>query len=207
MGVPTYYGGIGEYHFVDGRSGAIETKLYSSTSQIVLLLHRFLIQVQASDWVVRCIVLDSPSVHTSDRMEALCDIWGVAIELSSARASEENAVAERAVREHAPIDAPIEDPADAVSGKSKGKAKADGDQPAKPIKDYDNQPAGRVAESRGSLQAKSKHMDLRVYFLRQKIEDDEIAIKWCETSKMIADLGTKLLPEDRFNRLYDQLID
>ena len=100
MGVPTYYGGIGEYHFVDGRSGAIETKLYSSTSQVVLLLHRFLIQVQASDWVVRCIVLDSPSVHTSDRMEALCDIWGVAIELSSARASEENAVAERAVREH-----------------------------------------------------------------------------------------------------------
>ena len=40
MGVPTYYGGIGEYHFVDGRSGAIETKLYSSTSQVVLLQRR-----------------------------------------------------------------------------------------------------------------------------------------------------------------------
>ena len=46
-------------------------------------------------------------------------------------------------------------------------------------------------------------MDLRVYFLRQKVEDDEIALRWCETTKMVADLGTKLLPEDQFVFLRD----
>ena len=46
-------------------------------------------------------------------------------------------------------------------------------------------------------------MDLRVYYLRQKVEDDEVALKWCETTKMIADLGTKLLPEDQFVFLRD----
>ena len=68
---------------------------------------------------------------------------------------------------------------------------------------YDNQPAGRIAESRGSLQGRSRHMDIRTYYLRQQVEDDNIKLKWIETRKMIADLGTKLLDEKTFVFLRD----
>ena len=51
----------------------------------------------------------------------------------------------------------------------------------------------QVAENRGSLAKRSKAIDIRVFSIRNRIEDDEVQLKLISTLKMIADCGTKAL--------------
>ena len=48
---------------------------------------------------------------------------------------------------------------------------------------------------------KSKHLDVRYFFVRQKVEEERIKIHWVETKDQLADLFTKALPEDQHWRL------
>jgi hypothetical protein len=57
----------------------------------------------------------------------------------------------------------------------------------------DNQPAIQIAEGRRNLASKTKHMDIRVWKLRERIDDQEIALVYCSTVDMLADIGTKAL--------------
>ncbi len=67
----------------------------------------------------------------------------------------------------------------------------------------DNQPAIRVAENKGTLLRKSKSLDIRVYGLRNRIEDQKIEMKYIETLRQVADLGTKALGVKQFEFLRD----
>lgn len=67
----------------------------------------------------------------------------------------------------------------------------------------DNQPAIAVAEGNRNLASKTKHMDIRVWKLRERIDDHEIVLQFCSTHDMLADIGTKALGVCTFEYLRD----
>jgi hypothetical protein len=62
----------------------------------------------------------------------------------------------------------------------------------------DNESAIKIANNRGSLGQTSRAMDLRTLSTRNRIEDHEIRTNYRRTDKMVADMGTKALPEKPF---------
>jgi hypothetical protein len=69
----------------------------------------------------------------------------------------------------------------------------------------DNQSAIRIAMNRGSLAKKTRAMEVRVLSIRNKVEDMRVVPQYLETTKMIADIGTKSLDPRHFCELRDKL--
>lgn len=66
-----------------------------------------------------------------------------------------------------------------------------------PIRIYnDNQGAQQIA-CNPVLHRKTKHIDVRYHFIRQKVEDNVIELKHLPTTDMIADICTKALPKPK----------
>jgi hypothetical protein len=57
----------------------------------------------------------------------------------------------------------------------------------------DNQSAIKIAMNRGSLAKKTRATEIRVFSVRNKIEDMKVVPIYIETFKMLADLGTRAL--------------
>ena len=79
-------------------------------------------------------------------------------------------------------------------------------QPLKsPIRLYsDNQSAITIAYG-NQLHTRTKHFDIRHYFLRDTIENNQITIQYSLTNEMLADILTKGLPGPKFKSLVDKL--
>jgi hypothetical protein len=69
----------------------------------------------------------------------------------------------------------------------------------------DNQAAIHIANNRGALAKKTRAMDLRTLAVRNKVEDLKVIPIYCETLKMLADIGTKALDPTRFEILRDAM--
>jgi hypothetical protein len=69
----------------------------------------------------------------------------------------------------------------------------------------DNTAAIQISNNRGSLGKASRAMDLETLTIRNRIEDHQIATQFCSTLNMIADIGTKALPEALFVKLRDMM--
>ena len=69
----------------------------------------------------------------------------------------------------------------------------------------DNQAAIRVAYNNGSMNSKVRHVDLRVFKIRELIESKEVVLEYCKSQRMIADIGTKALPAPQFHELRKRL--
>ena len=69
----------------------------------------------------------------------------------------------------------------------------------------DNQAAIQIAINRGALAKKTRAMEMRTLTIRNKIEDMKVIPLYCETLKMLADLGTKALDPTRFEILRDAI--
>jgi hypothetical protein len=69
----------------------------------------------------------------------------------------------------------------------------------------DNQAAIQIANNRGALAKKTRAMDMRTLTVRNKIEDLKVIPVYCETLKMLADIGTKALDPTRFEILRDAM--
>jgi hypothetical protein len=69
----------------------------------------------------------------------------------------------------------------------------------------DNQAAIQIATNRGALAKKTRAMEMRTLTIRNKIEDMKVIHLYCETMKMLADLGTKALDPTRFEILRDAI--
>ena len=69
----------------------------------------------------------------------------------------------------------------------------------------DNQSAIKIAMNRGSLAKKTRATEIRVFSIRNKIEDMKVVPIYLETTKMLADLGTKALDPKIFCALRDVL--
>jgi hypothetical protein len=64
----------------------------------------------------------------------------------------------------------------------------------------DNQSTIRIAKNEGST-GRSKHIDLYLHFLRDRIKSCDVDIVYKETQHMIADILTKPLPKDSYHRM------
>ena len=65
----------------------------------------------------------------------------------------------------------------------------------------DNQ--GAVALSKNPrYHARTKHVDIKYHFVRDKFENGEIILTYCYTNDMIADMLTKALPRTLFERFH-----
>ena len=69
----------------------------------------------------------------------------------------------------------------------------------------DNQSAQTIVNNRGSLGQTSRAMDLKVLSSRNRIEDHEVVTEDTRTDELIADMGTKALPENPFVRYRDMM--
>ncbi len=69
----------------------------------------------------------------------------------------------------------------------------------------DNQAAIQIAMNRGLLSKKTRAIDIRVFSVRNKIEDMQVVPIYLETKLMLADIGTKALEPSQFISLRDQL--
>ena len=72
----------------------------------------------------------------------------------------------------------------------------------------DNQSA-ILLEQNGILSStkRTKHINNRYFFIKDKIDTGEIEVKWCSTDKMVADYLTKPLTGERFQRLRAKIMN
>ncbi|KAG5728177.1 hypothetical protein E4T56_gene19310 [Termitomyces sp. T112] len=68
----------------------------------------------------------------------------------------------------------------------------------------DNQ--GCIALARNPVaHSRAKHIDIRHHFLRERDETKEIELRYCSTKDMLADIFTKSLPREAFEKFRDAL--
>jgi hypothetical protein len=63
----------------------------------------------------------------------------------------------------------------------------------------DNQ--GCIALSRNPVShSRAKHIDIRHHFIRERVASNEITLEYCSTKDMVADIFTKALPREAFEK-------
>ena len=68
----------------------------------------------------------------------------------------------------------------------------------------DNQ--GSIALAKNAVyHARTKHIDVRHHFIREKIEANEIKVSYCSTEEMVADILTKGLGKEKHNRFVREM--
>ena len=53
---------------------------------------------------------------------------------------------------------------------------------------------------------RTKHIDVKHHFIRDKVENGELLLKYCPTNDMIADMLTKALPKTLFEKFRMMMI-
>jgi hypothetical protein len=69
----------------------------------------------------------------------------------------------------------------------------------------DNESAIKIVNNRGSLGISSRALDLRTLSCRNRVEDHEVETEYKRTNLMMADMGTKALPENPFVMFRDTM--
>ena len=64
----------------------------------------------------------------------------------------------------------------------------------------DNQSTICIAQN-PQYHSKTKHIDIKYHYVRKKVLDSTIELRYCPTSEMTADILTKGLTYDKFSRL------
>ena len=64
----------------------------------------------------------------------------------------------------------------------------------------DNQSAISTAQNT-QYHSKTKHIDIKYHFVREKLSDRTTELKYCPTNDMLANIMTKRLTHDKFTQL------
>lgn len=72
--------------------------------------------------------------------------------------------------------------------------------PNLPLLMVDNQSAIKLTKN-PELHKRSKHIDIRHHFIREKYSQGSFVLSYVDTDNQIADILTKALPKDRFIKL------
>ena len=64
----------------------------------------------------------------------------------------------------------------------------------------DNQSAIAIAKN-PQFHGRAKHINIKYHFIRECVNNNNIELKYCETSEMIADMLTKRLGRVKFEKL------
>ena len=51
----------------------------------------------------------------------------------------------------------------------------------------------------------TKHIDVRYYFVREKVEDGQVVLEYCPMQEMLADIMTKAIPAAQYCTLRSKL--
>ena len=77
-------------------------------------------------------------------------------------------------------------------------------QDAPTVIEEDNK--GAIALSKyPKFHGRTKHVDIRYHFIRDKVESEEILLKYCPTNNMVANVLTKALSKNSFERFRTML--
>jgi hypothetical protein len=68
----------------------------------------------------------------------------------------------------------------------------------------DNQSAICIAKN-SVFHGRTKHIGIKYHYIREKVNDKSIELKYCPTEEMTADVLTKGLNRDKFERLWDKM--
>lgn len=68
----------------------------------------------------------------------------------------------------------------------------------------DNQSAIRLVKN-PEFHKRSKHIDVRFHFIREKYEQKFLDLQYVQTNDMLADVFTKALPAPKFNEIISKL--
>lgn len=80
-----------------------------------------------------------------------------------------------------------------------------GEPPEGPTEIYeDNQGAISMAKIPVG-HARTKHIDIRYHFVRERVQDGASTLKYIGTDEMVADILTKPLPKHHFEKLVTKL--
>ena len=60
---------------------------------------------------------------------------------------------------------------------------------------------------RASSLKRTRHMNIRFFFIKDRVESKEVCIEYCPTGKMLADFFTKPLQGKQFYKLRDQVMN
>ena len=74
---------------------------------------------------------------------------------------------------------------------------------------YQDNRSAILLEQNGTLSSTrcTKHINVRYYFIKDKIKSKEIIVKWCPTDQMIADYHTKPLTGDKFRHFRKNILN
>lgn len=68
----------------------------------------------------------------------------------------------------------------------------------------DNQSAIKMIES-GQIKRRSKHIDVRYYFISEQFRDGLFTLQYCKSDKQLGDIFTKSLTNPKFQMYKDVL--
>ncbi|RWR98966.1 RxLR effector candidate protein-like protein, partial [Dinothrombium tinctorium] len=78
------------------------------------------------------------------------------------------------------------------------------DQTAPTVLYEDNQSCIAITKN-PKLHSRTKHIDIKYHFVREKVESGEVRFEYCESKCMLADIMTKAIPGPQFEVLRDKL--
>ena len=72
----------------------------------------------------------------------------------------------------------------------------------------DNQSAILLKNNgQASSSCRTRHINIRYFFVTDRVASEEVSMRYCPTEKMIADYFTKLLQGSSFKKMHDSIIN
>ena len=71
----------------------------------------------------------------------------------------------------------------------------------------DNQSTLALLEKGYSNNKRTRHINIRYFYLKSKVDDGEVVLEYMPTDEMIADILTKPLQGEKFIQLRDSLLN